>query len=167
MRISEYHRKPNWQRFFAGIAVGAIISWLVFLVLYGTLQERQLQLIEEQNNRILDLEKKRKVLTEDINRLNEDNKNRLKIVDIKIKILNVNKFGLDSLIKHNLEKSVINDLNHLLNRDINSVSNNKELLRKAIENKVYEIDEKKYLLKIYSITFDTVLDITLKMELAR
>lgn len=167
MRIPQYYQKPTWQRFFAGMVVGAIISWVVFLYLYGTLHERQLQLINNQNNQILDLERKRQVLLEDINKLNEENKNRLKIQDIKVEILNTNKFGLDSLIKHKLESGVVNDLNHLLTRDIESVSSNKELLRKSIENKIYEIDEKKYRLIIYTISFDTVLDLSLKIEAVR
>lgn len=167
MRIPEYYQLPSWQRFFAGVVIGAIISWFVFLFLYGTLQERQLQLIDNQNNQILDLERKRQVLTEDIDKLNEENKNILKIQDIKVEILNAKKFGFDSLIKLELENAVKNDLNHLLTRDIKSVSKNKVLLTKAVENKRYEINEKKYRLMIYSISFDTTLEISLKIELLR
>jgi hypothetical protein len=137
MRIPEYYKKPPWQRFFAGMAMGAIISWLIFLFIYAELQEQQLQIIDKQNSQIVDLEKKRRVLTEDIDILNEENKKKIKIQDIKVEILNSQKFGFDSLIRHKLESSVINDLNHLLTKDINTVSSNKVLLRKAIENRVY------------------------------
>ncbi|HAQ08205.1 MAG TPA: sporulation protein, partial [Bacillus bacterium] len=31
MRIPPYYRRPEWQRFFSGMAVGALLSWVLFL----------------------------------------------------------------------------------------------------------------------------------------
>jgi hypothetical protein len=103
------------------------------------------------------------VLIDDVERLNEKNKEHLKIQDFKINIINYERYKLDSLTRHSLVDEVRKDLNHLIAKDIKSVAENKELLRKAIENKVYEFDEKKYKLTINSIYFDTTLEISLKI----
>ena len=55
MRIPPYYRNPLWQRFFAGVIIGAIISWGLFLYMFGDLQEKQIQLIETQQDAIKDL----------------------------------------------------------------------------------------------------------------
>lgn len=165
MRIPSHYQNPGWQRFFAGAAMGAIVSWLVFLFLFGVLQEGQVKLIKEQQDKLNDLNHRYNILIEDHEKLNEQTKNKLKIQDFKVEIINYEKFMLDSLSKHNLIDAVVKDLNHLIAKDTKSVSENKELLQKAIENKVYELDEKKYRLRIYSVYFDTTLELSLKMEL--
>jgi hypothetical protein len=163
MRIPPYYEKPGWQRFFAGVFCGALISWGIFLGMYGILQEKQLHIMKEQKILIGHLEDQINVLIEDAERLNEKNKEKLKIQDFKINIINYEKFKLDSLTRHSLADAVKKDLNHLIAKDIKSVAENKELLRKAIENKVYEFDEKKYKLTIYAVYFDTTLEISLKI----
>lgn len=47
MRIPEYYKYRGFQVLFAGMALGCIISWCVFLFMYGTLQEKQLFKIKE------------------------------------------------------------------------------------------------------------------------
>ena len=39
MRIPPYHRTPTWQRFFAGAALGGLISWVIFFYMHGVQQE--------------------------------------------------------------------------------------------------------------------------------
>jgi hypothetical protein len=163
MRIPPYYEKPSWQRFFAGAFCGALISWGIFLGMYGILQEKQLHTIKEQKILIRNLSDRINVLIDDVERLNEKNKEHLKIQDFKINIINYERYKLDSLTRHSLVDEVRKDLNHLIAKDIKSVAENKELLRKAIENKVYEFDEKKYKLTINSIYFDTTLEISLKI----
>ena len=43
MRVPPYARDPGWQRFFAGAAIGAIVSWIVFSQIFGILQEKQVR----------------------------------------------------------------------------------------------------------------------------
>nr|WP_235186695.1 hypothetical protein [Geobacillus sp. FW23] len=56
MRIPPYYQYPSWQRFFAGAAIGALISWFVFLYIFGVLQEKQVQHVNELNEQIADLQ---------------------------------------------------------------------------------------------------------------
>ncbi len=165
MRIPPYYKKPGWQRFFAGVFMGALISWFVFLYMYGVLQEKQIQLLEEQIATIDDLKDQKKLLLEDYEKLNEQNKNKLKIQEIEIEFLDTRKIELAGLTIHQLKSAVKKDLNHLIAKDIETVSRNKELLRQTIENKAYEIDDKNYRLQVYTIYFDTTMEILLKIDL--
>ncbi|MCA1032332.1 hypothetical protein LCL95_14960 [Bacillus timonensis] len=167
MRIPPYYQKPSWQRFFAGVSVGALISWFVFLFLFGKLQEEQVKSLSTQKKQIEQLTFEKNVLIEEYEKLNEENKTKLRIQEFKIEFMNYKKYNLGGLILHTLKDEVIKDLNHLITKDIETVSKNKELLRKAIENKVYEIDDKTYKLQVYAIYFDTTLEVTLKIELIK
>ncbi len=167
MRVAPYYQKPGWQRFFAGIVVGALISWFVFLYQFGVLQEKQIQLITEQESEIKDLQDSKDILIDDIKKLNTENKNKLKVQDFKVEFANRKKFDLSSLNLHIMQNAVIEDLNYLIGQDIQSLSKNKELLRGTIENRDFELDDKTYKLKIHTIYFDTTLEISLNIELVK
>ena len=47
MRIPPYYRKPAWQRFFSGMAVGAFISWFLFLYMNGVSIEKNAKKIHQ------------------------------------------------------------------------------------------------------------------------
>ncbi|MFC4321070.1 sporulation membrane protein YtrI [Litchfieldia salsa] len=167
MRIPPLYQRPSWQRFFAGVVVGALISWFVFLFQYGVFQEKQVKTITKQQDRITNLEQHLDTLMENNTKLNEENKSKLKIQDFKVEIVDHKKYNLAPLTLHNLTDEVVKDLNHLIAMDVESLSKNKELLRKAIENKHYPADDKIYKLKIYAVYFDTTLELSLKIELVR
>ncbi|RFB17792.1 hypothetical protein DZB84_08040 [Bacillus sp. HNG] len=167
MRVPPYHQKPGWQRFFAGIVIGALLSWFIFLFQFGVLQDNQIRKITQQEDEIKELKKSKDILIEDVKKLNEDNKNKLKIQDFKVDFTNKKKFDISSLNLHHIKTAVIEDLNTLIGQDIQTVSQNKELLFRTIENSVYELDDKKYRLKIHTVFFDTTLEITLNIELVK
>jgi cell division protein FtsB len=165
MRVPPYHQKPGWQRFFAGVVIGALISWFVFLFQFGILQDKQIQKISEQELEIADLKKSKEILIEDAKKLNEENKSKLKIQDFEIVFANRKKVELSSLDLHHMKTAVLEDLNSLIGQDIQSLSKNKELLFRTIENRLYEMDDKTYKLKIHTVFVDTTLEISLNIEL--
>jgi cell division protein FtsB len=165
MRVPPYHQKPGWQRFFAGVVIGALISWFVFLFQFGVLQDKQIQKISEQELEISDLKKSKEILIEDAKKLNEENKSKLKIQDFEIVFANRKKVELSSLDLHHMKTAVLEDLNSLIGQDIQSLSKNKDLLFRTIENRLYEMDDKTYKLKIHTVFVDTTLEISLNIEL--
>ncbi len=128
MRVPPYHQKPGWQRFFAGVAIGALISWFVFLFQFGVLQEDQIQLITKQESKIKNLEDDKDILIDDIKKLNSENKKNLKIQDFNVEFANRKKVELSSLDLHHMKTAVIEDLNTLIGQDIQTLSKNKDLL---------------------------------------
>nr|WP_309099682.1 sporulation membrane protein YtrI [Fredinandcohnia onubensis] len=165
MRVPPYHQKPGWQRFFAGVAIGALISWFVFLFQFGVLQEDQIQLITKQESKIKNLEDDKDILIDDIKKLNSENKNKLKIQDFNVEFANRKKVELSSLDLHHMKTAVIEDLNTLIGQDIQTLSKNKDLLFRTIENRNYELGDKTYKLKIHTVFVDTTLEISLNIEL--
>nr|WP_235048659.1 hypothetical protein [Geobacillus sp. WSUCF1] len=76
MRIPPYYQYPSWQRFFAGAAIGALISWFVFLYMFGVLQEKQVRHVNELNEQIADLQNEIRIWQEDYIHYNKEMKKK-------------------------------------------------------------------------------------------
>ncbi|MGF9963474.1 sporulation membrane protein YtrI [Bacillus rhizoplanae] len=159
---------PNrWKLFLGGAAVGGILSWIIFLYIYGVFQEEQTKTLEKQQAIIKKLTNDLHVLIEDQNKENEKNKKVLTIQEIEIEIVNHDKYNLDSLTVETLKTSIRDDLRHLLTQNVQSVANNKELLKKVIENKVYKYYDRVYRFEIETVSFDTTLEISVNIKQER
>ncbi|MEH7456614.1 molybdenum cofactor biosynthesis protein MoaA [Bacillus pseudomycoides] len=164
MRVPSTSTAKRWYLFLAGAAVGGVLSWFIFLYIYGVFQQEQASTIAEQEQIIKKQEEKLRVLLEDHDKLNEENKQLLTIQEIKIKIENRDKYDLDNLTLENITTSIHNDLQHLLTKNIQSIAKNKELLKKVIENKTYKHYDRTYRFKVDTISFDTVLEISIDIQ---
>lgn len=167
MRVPSTSIAKRWYVFLGGAAVGGILSWFIFLYIYGVFQEEQASTIEKQKEIITQQEQKLHVLLEDHNKVNEENKQLLTIQEIKIEISNHDKYDLDNLTLENMTTSIYNDLQHLITKNVQSVAKNKELVKKTIENKVYKHYDKNYRFQIETIFFDTVLEISVNIKQER
>lgn len=164
MRVPSANTAKRWYLVLAGAAVGGVLSWFVFLYIYGVFQQEQSSKIAQQQEIIEKQEAKLHVLLEDQEKLNTENKRLLTIQEIKIKIINREKYDLDNLTLENMTTSIHNDLQHLLTKNIQSIAKNKDLLKKAIENKTYKHYDRLYRFKVDTISFDTVLEISIAIE---
>ena len=135
----------------------------MFLYIYGVFQQEQSSKIAEQREIIEKQEAKLHVLLEDQEKLNTENKRLLTIQEIKIKIINREKYDLDNLTLENMTTSIHNDLQHLLTKNIQSIAKIKTY-SKAIENKTYKHYDRLYRFKVDTISFDTVLEISIAIE---
>ncbi|KQL37946.1 hypothetical protein AN960_13310 [Bacillus sp. FJAT-25509] len=154
----------GWAKFFVGIFFGFIISWLVFIYFYGVTEEEQVKQISELKMLNKDYLRDKNIFFENMERMNKENKRKLTVQEIKVTILNYKQYNLNEFTNLQLVNDVKDDLSNLLTQDIKSVSQNRELLRRAIENKVYIKDDRRFKLEIDTIYFDTVLEITLKIK---
>lgn len=160
MRVPPYHKEPSWQLFFSGVVLGAVIGWVVFLILYGAIQERQVGDLIKAKKQLELAEDRYKILIEDNEKLKEE-KDKLKVQDIKIAILNHEKYMLGSLTRFSITEGIKKDLNHLIAKEVKGIKDNKDLLKKTIENKSYELDEKKYFFHVEDLYIDTTIEIGL------
>jgi len=164
MRIPPYYHERTWQRFFAGAAIGAVISWVVFLYLFGTLQERQTRRIAELEDKIVDLQNDIRIWQEDYVKLNKANKKKLTVQEIRVHLANAEQYKLDSYTTFHIEESVREDISHLIAKDMETVYQGKELLKKAIENKTYTMNEQTYRLEVTELFLFTTLSIEVKLK---
>ncbi|USK69493.1 sporulation membrane protein YtrI [Peribacillus asahii] len=164
MRIPPYHRNPTWQRFLAGAALGSLISWVLFFYLFGIQQERQIVKIQEQEETILNLNQKISIWEEEYHKLNEQTEKGLTIQDVQVKIINGNYYKLDSLSIAETEEAIRDDLASLIAKDVKTIYNGRILLKKSIENKLIDINKKKYRLEVTELIFYTDMYIEVKLE---
>lgn len=165
MRIPPYFYSKNSQRFFSGVIIGAFISWLIFLYMFGQMQEEQVKLIHQQEEMIADLEKEKNIWQEDFKKLNEKNKELLTVQKIAVKITNASKYKLDALSVFEVQESVKEDISNVLAKDLNNVFMSRNLLEKVIENKPVEINKRRYQLTVKKMVIYTTLDIELELTL--
>lgn len=144
--------------------IGGILAWGIFLFVYGTLQDKQLRILIQQQETIQQLEIEKDVLIDDKQKLNEETKENLVIQDIQVTIMNAKQIKLDALLQEQLTNAMLEDLHDLLAQQVGSVSNNRSLLKKMIENKKYKVDENTYSFHVETIYFDTILDIQVSIQ---
>ncbi len=164
MRIPPYYRRPSWQRFFAGMAIGGAISWCIFLYIFGVWQEENAKLIRKQQNEITELNNDIKIWQEDYKELNKQNLEKITVQKIKIKILNGERYKLDDLSIFEKEEEVRDDIKMVLAKDLEEVAKNKDLIKKIIENKPIKINDKRYKLTVKEMTIFTTLTIQLEIQ---
>jgi hypothetical protein len=164
MRIPPYYRLQEWRRLFAGMAIGAIISWLIFLFIYGEWQEEYSMKIQLQEEAIRELKNEKKIWQEDTEKINKENEEKLKVQNIEVKIINYDKYKLDIYSVHEIEEAVKEDVRTLLTKDIETAFKSRELIRKAIENKTFKAHEKRYRLQIKEIAYYTTISIQLSLQ---
>ncbi len=164
MRIPPFYRLPSWQRFFSGMVVGGIISWMIFLFMFGVMHEKQTQLIEEQKNDISKLKSTLSYLQEEYKQLNNENQNKLTIQEVKVKIINNTKTKVELLSIHETEDQLSEDLRSLLTKDLESAYQYKEMIKKIIENKTVKLNDKSFNLKVREMYFFTTTQITLELK---
>ncbi|MDE3839893.1 sporulation protein [Bacillus methanolicus] len=165
MRIPPYYRQTGWQRFLAGMAIGGFISWTIFLYIFGSWQEIQSKEIQRQKDEIVDLKKAVKIWQEDFNKLNEKNQEQLTVQNFKVKITNFEKYKLDLLSVSELEEGIKEDIDLVMAKDLESVYNNRDLIKKVIENKVFILNDKRYKLQVKEMIIYTTLEIQLQLIL--
>ncbi|MFS0645579.1 sporulation membrane protein YtrI [Siminovitchia sp. 179-K 8D1 HS] len=167
MRIPPYYKQPAWQRFLAGAAVGGCISWLIFLFMFGTLQERNSALIEKQALQIKELRGYIKIWQEDYQKLNKKNEEMLTIQKIDVKIAGFERYRItDRQSIFEAEEEVKEDLKSLIAKDLTVAYNNKEIIKKTVENKSFEINGKTYRLEVKELYFYTTVALVAEIKLA-
>lgn len=165
MRIPPYIKLPIWQRFFVGVAIGSIISWLVFLFIYGELQEEQTKLISQQQDEIKDLNRSVDIWQEEFKELNKKNEQKLTVQEIVIKLINGDKYKLDSFSVFEIEERIKEDVSIMSAKDVETVFKSKDVLKKMIENKTVKVNDKRYSLEIKEIIIYTTLLIEIEIQL--
>lgn len=166
MRIPPYYKQAGWQRFFAGIIIGILIGWFFFLYEFGAVQEKLVTQIKKQESTIEAQKETIEILRSDQDELNKENLKKLTIQEVKVYFKNDKDLKLSELSTHELRIQIENELKAVKNKNIETISNTKELLFQAIENRDYEINDKSYQVTIDGYAIYTTLEIFVVIRLA-
>lgn len=165
MRIPPIYKTKSFQLLFVGMTLGAIISWVIFLYIYGTWQERFSIEIKQQHEEILQLKQEKQIWQDEFSKMNELNKKNLTVQSIKVKIENAAKFKIDALTVFEMEEIIKKDLSPLVGKDMDSINNDRKLIKNLIENKILSANEKRFKLEIKELYVYTELKIYLQLKL--
>ncbi|WP_147532610.1 sporulation membrane protein YtrI [Bacillus marasmi] len=165
MRIPPYYHKPSWQVFFSGMAIGGLVCWGIFLYIFGVWQEKQSEEIQKQKDIIKELTAEKNIWQDEFRELNKRNLEKMTVQEIKIEVTNYKKYDLDLLSVYEVEDGIKEDINMVLAKEIETVYESREMLRRAIENKVVKVNDKRYRLEIREIFIYTTLSIKVEMHL--
>lgn len=167
MRIPSLYRQPSWQRFLAGAAIGGVISWCIFLYIFGFWQDKHTKIIHKQQEDIADLKKDISIWQEEYKAANKRNIEQLTVQKIDVKITNWEKYKLDSFSAFQIEDSVKEDIGIVLAKDLETVYKGKELIKKIIENKTVKVNDKRYKLEVKEMIIYTTISIKLEIKLEK
>lgn len=164
MRIPPYYHYPSWQRFIAGMAIGGVISWCIFLYIFGVWQEENTTTIKKQKEEIVDLKNEKKIWQEEYKEINKRTIEQLTIQKINVKITNSEKYFLDMLSVSEIEDSVKDDISLMIAKDLDTVYKSKELIKKIIQNKTVKVNDKRYKLQVRELVIYTTLTVSLELS---
>lgn len=165
MRVPSSFNRPGWQRFLSGLVFGAVFGWLLFLMLFGMMHDEQVKLIAEQQEEIESLNEKIKIYQQDIEDINTKNENKLLIHHVKISLTNADKLKLTEREKYELEEAVKKEMEGLLlNKNIETVTENRELLISSLENKQFAVEKKKYRFTVKQLYLYTTIEFYLDVH---
>lgn len=156
MRIPPFFERPGWQRFFAGVIIGMLIGWFFFIYQYGQVYEGLTLRISKQETVINSQQKRIDDLVSEQTKLNEENQKKLTIQQIEIIYLNDRKLRLNQLTLFELRQQALNEL-QVERKDIETVANMKDLMIRALENKVFHVGEGRYRLDVKEVYLFTTL----------
>ncbi|MDP4169596.1 MAG: sporulation protein [Bacillota bacterium] len=165
MRIPPLYRSPSWQRLLAGMAIGGCISWIIFLYIFGALQEENTKLIQKQKEDIKDLRQDIKIWQDEYKALNKKNIELLKIQEISVRITNWEKYGLDAYSVFEVEDAMKEDISMMKAKDLETVFKSRDLIKKVIENREVRINDKRYRLEVKEMVIYTTLSIRIQLQL--
>lgn len=159
MRIPTFKRMKQWQLFFSGVTLGTITGWLLFLLFFGIMHERHLELITEQQTEIKELQDQIEIFQKDIEEINKQTEKQLLIKKIEVHLVNKEEMKLHEMEAFELENMAIQYLNQLLlHKQIETVAKNKELLISTLENKQFTIEKQRYQLEVRQLYLYTTIE---------
>ncbi|MDK8639387.1 sporulation membrane protein YtrI [Niallia taxi] len=168
MRIPPFYKNISLQRFFAGMVIGGFISWCVFLFMFGVWQERYSTEIKNQKSTIHNLEKDKEIWQQEFSELNKKAEEKLTIQGIVVKINSKDKekYNIKPFNALEMEGAIKEDLRTIVAKDMELVYKSRALLKKSIENKVVESDQKRYRFKVSELIIYTTVYVELSVTFA-
>src|SRR5690625_83853 len=164
MHIPPYYKQRKWQFFFVGTAVGAVIGYLSFLYVYGEHTERWIEENLALRNELREVQKTNELLLQDQDDMSKESQRRMQVQQIEIEWLNIEDVKIDRFTIYHLNNLVEDELNPIIGSQVEDVAEQRELVIRAIENKVYQVNQINYSVKVVYLTIAPKLIISLEIS---
>ncbi len=161
MYIPPQLRSKEWHRFFAGIILGLIAGYLLFIFIHGKLHESYTQENIELNSELIELEAKYEGLLSNEGEPEDKDNNLLKVEEITVHYTNAKKLQVDLLTQHQLSSLVKQQLDSIPGKEIKDAASQTDLIIAAIENKKFVVEDFTYQLIVRQL----IVGPTLKLKL--
>ncbi|WP_010532402.1 sporulation membrane protein YtrI [Lentibacillus jeotgali] len=165
MHIPPYFKKKAFQRFLAGAFAGAVVAYLMFVYMHGSMYGQLLEENRDLKSEVTELENQNEALLEDNENLDEKSKEPVKVETIEITIINEEDLP-DSLIIHDLEELIKEEIVHIVGKDVSIISESDGLLRATIENKDFTVDDFAYQFTVDTLIIHNTVKIAVEAEVA-
>ncbi|PWU69171.1 sporulation membrane protein YtrI [Gracilibacillus dipsosauri] len=168
MHIPPLYKRASWQRFLAGTAIGAIIAYMIFLFIFGELQENWIQENMALRAEYQDLNKSYETLLENHRALDQQSKEGIEIKEIDIAFTNLKELKLenDRIMVHQIEEAIREEANYAMGKSVEEIATSIDLLISTIENKTINIDDFSYQSKISRIIVMEQLQLSIELSVA-
>ncbi|MDQ0160183.1 sporulation membrane protein YtrI [Alkalibacillus salilacus] len=166
MHIPPYYKKASWQTFLIGVLTGVVIGYIFFLFVYGQHTERWIEENLSIRNELHELEQENELLKSDQSDLNEEAEQRVTVQKIEISWTNAEKLDLDRFTTHELKEILLDELESVVGQNIISLSEQRTLLLRTIENKTFNIRDVDYQLAVRHMTIGPTLILSIEVKIA-
>ncbi|RDW21577.1 sporulation membrane protein YtrI [Oceanobacillus chungangensis] len=166
MHIPPYHKKPSWQRFLVGAAIGGVLSYCLLMYMFGYQYEQLIAENYELQAQVTKIKAQNEALLKDKEDLSEKSTQSLTVQAIEVEISNGAELKLDRLITFQLEEMIKAAIHSIIGEPIYVIDSSEELLVSTIENKGFTVDDFTYYFEITKLTISQTVKITVKTKLS-
>jgi hypothetical protein len=165
MHIPPYHKKATWQRFLVGTFVGAVTAYFIFVYMHGSMYGQLLEENRDLKSEVTELKNQNEALLEDNENLDEKSKEPIKVETIEITINNEEDLP-DSLIIHDLEELIKEEIIHIIVKNVSIISESDGLLKATIQNKDFTVDDFTYQFTVDTLIIHQTVKITVEADIS-
>lgn len=165
MYIPHHFKTKKGQLFILGLVLGAVIAYLLFTFMYGKMYEQLLEKNIALTTEITELTEQNKALLKDKEDISEQSEEHITVQSIHLSFQNPTDLKLDRLMLHQFDEILLREISHIIGQNIDTLSENDQLLISTIENKSITLDELTYSFEVSRLIIAQQVKITLNVKL--
>jgi len=167
MHIPPLFKKRNWQILIIGICIGGITAYSIIIFMYGEMYEKLFEKNLHLQEEIIELTNRNDTLLKDKEDFDEKQSELLMIETVVIDIRNEDEMDFDRLSLIQLKQLIKREVDHIIGKNLQTVSENDQLLISSIENKPFKLGDFFYYFRVYQLTITNHVKITLEAKLSK
>ncbi|UOQ47157.1 hypothetical protein MUN88_13855 [Gracilibacillus caseinilyticus] len=152
----------------AGVCIGAIVGYFVFIYMFGELQQKWIEEKLAMQGELQDLQHSYDTLLKNHQQLDQETKDGIQIQELEIEFLNLEELNIDNdrPMVQQLEQVLRTEASNAIGKSVDDLSSSIDLLISTIENKVINIDDFRFQATVSRIIVGETLRLSIELEKA-